>query len=1080
MAQQAGYYTQPTIHGDTIVFVCEDDLWTVPASGGTARRISSARGPVSFPRLSPDGKRLAYSARDDGPAEVYVMDAAGGPSERLTHLGAMMTAAVAWRRDGKTVVLRSNAAQAFLGVTMLYEVAPGGHPKALPCGPARYIDWQPRGKGTVLGINTGDPGRWKRYKGGTAGKLWIDRTGSGDYRPLIELDGNLGNPMWVGSRIYFVSDHEGHGNLYSCTPTGRGLKRHTDHEDYFARFPSSDGKRIVYHAGADLYVFDPAKDTTQRVDVRIQSARTARKPRYAQAGRFLEGAALHPEGRGIALTVRGGAYTMPLWEGAPLRHGDVSSERRRHVSWLPDGERVVMLGDKTGEEALVVARADGTGRPKTIRGDFGRTLDMVVAPKGADRVALTSQRQDVRIVDLKTGKGTEIERSSHQRIAGMSWSPDGRWLAYAIYTSSSTASIHLYDTQRKKIHEITRPDFVDFSPSFDAEGKYLCFLSHRVYDPVYDNQYFDLGFPRGVQPCLIPLAADTPSPFSAAARAPQGPAGVSSGKKPTKGKDAKSEAVRIDLTGIQDRVVAFPVGEERWNSIEAGKGRVFLSYHPVEGFLNQGNWAASGAPPAKQVLQVHNFAEQKTETLVTGITGFALSMDAKSILLRIGNRLRALSANVGPKEIPSRPDVGREAGWIDVERLRVAVDPAAEWGQMFDEMWRLQRDQFWVADMSRIDWQDVYDRYRPLVDRVASRGEFSDLAWELQGELGTSHCYEMGGEYAPAPTWFQGQLGADIQWSARRKRWIVKRIPRGDSWVQSASSPLSAPGLRIREGDEILAVDGRKLSAKVSPAMCLVNQAGRAVRLTVARAGRSRRDVVVQSLGSEQPLRYRDWVEANRERVHKATRGQVGYVHVPNMGPQGFSEFHRYYQKEVDRPGLIVDVRYNGGGHVSQLLLQKLRRERVGYGHSRYMGTESYPGDAPMGPMVCLTNEFAGSDGDIFSHSWKLFGLGPLIGKRTWGGVVGIWPRHALADGTITTQAEFAHWFQDVGWGVENYGTDPDIEVDIKPQDWKDGRDPQMERALQEIRKIIRREKPRVPSLGNKPVLKAPRLKKRS
>jgi len=1081
MAHQAGYYTQPTIHGDTIVFVCENDLWTVSAEGGLARRLTTARGPVQFPRLSPDGRRLAYSAREDGPAEVYVMDAAGGPSERLTHLGAMQTSAVGWRPDGKAVVLRSNAAQPFLGIQALYEVAPGGHPKAIPVGPARYIDWQPRGKGVVLGINTGDPGRWKRYRGGTAGQIWIDRTGTGSFRPLVQLRGNLGNPMWIGKRIYFVSDHEGHGNLYSCTPTGKDLVRHTSHEDFYARYPASDGRRIVYHAGADLYVFDPQTAATRKLDVRVQSARTECSSRYVPAGRFLEGASLHPQGRAVALTVRGGAYTMPLWEGAPLRHGAVSSERRRVVRWLPDGERVVMLSDASGEEALVVARADGAGRPKTIKGDFGRTLDMVVAPKGADRVAMTSQRQEVRIVDLKTGHDVEVERSPHHRIGGMSWSPDGRWLAYSIYVSRQAASIHLYDTQRKKVHEITRPDFVDTSPSFDADGKYLCFLSHRVFDPVYDNQYFELGFPKAVQPCLVTLAADTPSPFSSAMREAAGPAGVKSAAKERekdekgKGGKPKDEPVRIDLAGIQDRVIAFPVGEQRWWKLEAGKGRVFMSYHPVEGFLDM-DWGSQGAPPATQILQVQKLGEGSAETLISGISDFALSADRQSLLVRVGNRLRALSAGLGAKEVPTKPETGRESGWLDVERLRVAVEPSAEWGQMFDEMWRLQRDQFWVPDMSQIDWHEVYERYRPLVARVASRAEFSDLAWELQGELGTSHCYEMGGDYDPAPTWYQGQLGADLAWSAQRKRWIVKRIPRGDSWAPRASSPLAAPGLELREGDELLAVDGRALSAKVSPAMCLVNQSTREVRLTVARAGRKRRDVVVKTLASEQMLRYRDWVEANRERVHKATRGRVGYVHVPNMGPLGFSEFHRYFKQEVNHLGLIVDVRYNGGGHVSQLLLEKLRRRRIGYGYSRYMGTESYPEDAPMGPMVCITNEFAGSDGDIFSHSWKLFGLGPLVGKRTWGGVVGIWPRHALVDGTVTTQAEFAHWFEDVGWGVENYGTDPDIEVDITPQDWKAARDPQMERALHEIEAIIREVKPRIPSMDPKPNLKPPRL----
>ncbi|MDF1702321.1 MAG: PDZ domain-containing protein, partial [Planctomycetota bacterium] len=590
--------------------------------------------------------------------------------------------------------------------------------------------------------------------------------------------------------------------------------------------------------------------------------------------------------------------------------------------------------------------------------------------------------------------------------------------------------------------------------------------------PVYDNQYFDLGFPRGVRPCLVTLSKDTPSPFSAAAREPKPIVG--GGKQ---GKDDSGGGTTIHLAGIQDRVLAFPVGEQRYTRIVGAKGRALFAHMPVEGSMDV-SWRSSGAPPARQVLQAHIFDAAKTETVINGITDFDVSADGAALLVRIGNRVRALAATVLSKDLSPKNDAGRHSGWVDLERLRLEVEPALEWGQMFDEAWRLQRDQFWVADMTQIDWQDVHDRYRPLVDRVATRAEFSDLMWEMQGELGTSHCYELGGDYVPPPAWYQGQLGADIVWSSRKKRWVVQSIPRGDSWEQGATSPLTQPGIGVKVGDEILAVNGTACNAKTSPAMCLVNQAKRAVTLRV-KSGSRTRTVTIETIVSDQMLRYRDWVETNRERVHKATRGRVGYVHVPNMGPWGFSEFHRYFKQEVDKPGLIVDVRYNGGGHVSQLLLQKLRRERVAYGSSRYMGVDTYPNDAPMGPMVCLTNEFAGSDGDIFSHSWKLYGLGPLIGKRTWGGVVGIWPRHALVDGTITTQPEFAHFFIDTGWGVENYGTDPDIEVDITPADWVKGRDPQMERGLAEIEKIIRKEKPKIPDMRKRPSLKVPKLPKR-
>ena len=408
---------------------------------------------------------------------------------------------------------------------------------------------------------------------------------------------------------------------------------------------------------------------------------------------------------------------------------------------------------------------------------------------------------------------------------------------------------------------------------------------------------------------------------------------------------------------------------------------------------------------------------------------------------------------------------------------------------MFREAWRLQRDQFWTPDMSGVDWEGIHDRYSPLVDRVASRTEFSDLMWEMQGELGTSHCYELGGDYRPEPAWHQGFLGVDLDLDGGTGTWRVTRILRGDSWDPKRCSPLAAPGLNIEEGDEILEVGGVAVGKDLSPYERLVHCAGQEVQLTIrsrSRATRGRggkkaapsRILTVKTLSAEYALRYRAWVESNRERVHRETAGRVGYIHIPDMGSLGFSEFHRYYGSEVYREGLIVDVRWNGGGNVSQLLLEKLRRQRIGSDVNRWGTPEPYPTDTPMGPMVALTNEYAGSDGDIFSHSFKLYGLGPLIGKRTWGGVVGIWPRHFLVDGTVTTQPEFAFWFRDVGWGVENYGTDPDIEVENRPQDYARGVDPQLVRGIAEVQRIIRKLRPSLPSFTNRPRLGFRRLPK--
>lgn len=396
---------------------------------------------------------------------------------------------------------------------------------------------------------------------------------------------------------------------------------------------------------------------------------------------------------------------------------------------------------------------------------------------------------------------------------------------------------------------------------------------------------------------------------------------------------------------------------------------------------------------------------------------------------------------------------------------------------MLREAWRLQRDQFWTQDMSKVDWAAVYNRYLPLVERVGSRAEFSDLMWEMQGELGTSHCYELGGDYRPEPHHQTGYLGADFEFDSDAGGWRVTRIVHGDAWNEKADSPLNTPGVNIQEGEVLTAINGQPLTRERSPNAALVNLAGHEVTLTFAGEGEAPpRSVTVKTVQSEMPARYREWVENNRRYVREVTDGRVGYLHIPDMGPRGYAEFHRYYLAEVDREGLIVDLRYNDGGHVSSLLLEKLARRRIGYDAQRWGLPNPYPPESVMGPIVALTNEHAGSDGDIFAHGFKLMKLGTLLGKRTWGGVVGIWPRHALVDGSITTQPEFSFWFSDVGWGVENYGTDPDIEIDNTPQDYARGEDVQLERSIEEIMGQLQANPPQVPDFADKPSRALPTL----
>jgi tricorn protease len=473
-------------------------------------------------------------------------------------------------------------------------------------------------------------------------------------------------------------------------------------------------------------------------------------------------------------------------------------------------------------------------------------------------------------------------------------------------------------------------------------------------------------------------------------------------------------------------------------------------------------------------LELFAFETRLPETLLDKVDRFSLAADHVTLVTRHGKRLRAIAAT-RRKPDPRDPDAAsdapsRKSGWIDLTRIRAAVDPRAEWRQMLREVWRLQRDQFWIPTMSGVDWDAVYKRYAPLLDRVATRGELSDLIWEMQGELGTSHAYEMGGDHRKPPALPLGQLCAELTLAADGSGYDIVNIVAGDPWDPGADSPLNAIGVEAKVGERIVAVNGQPVSRAAPPQALLVHQAGAKVELTL-QGESGTRTALVTTVPDEVPSRYREWVERNRDWVHKQSGGRVGYFHLPDMQSAGFAEFHRYFGAECDRDALVVDLRYNRGGHVSQLLLEKIARKRSGYALARWQRPSPYPEESAAGPVVALTNEHAGSDGDIFSHNFKLMGLGPLVGTRTWGGVIGIWPRHALVDGTETTQPEFSFWFSDVGFSVENYGTDPQIEIDNAPQDAATGHDRQLEVALATALDLAEKHGTGLPEFGSKPVL---------
>ncbi len=1071
----SGYYRTPHIAGDTLTFVSEDDVWIAPAAGGVARRLTTAAGECSLPRLSPDASTVAFVGRDEGHPEIFVMPAAGGPARRVTFLGGDVLSTCGWSADGAEIYFTSDAGSPFVRETNAFAVpAAGGAPRPLELGHAASFAIA-AGGATLIGRNAVDPARWKRYRGGTAGQLWVDAAGSGTFARLgREIAGNLVWPMWVDGRVFFLSDHEGIGNIYSTRPDGSDLRRHTDEQAYYARFPATDGQRIVYACGAEIVLLDPGDGSVRRVALETPSNAPQTVRRFVEAGDFLEAFGPSPDGTQVGLIARGRAFAMPLWEEAVTEFTPASGARLRHFTWLHDGSRVAYVDDSAGFERIAIEAADrGAPVRYVTEENVGRITELVSSPTD-DTLAFANHRHQLMVV-APGAPPRVLDTSNGWRVTDLAFSPDGRYVAYAWSPAHDTSIIRIADLTDDSVHDATAPLRTDRAPAWDPAGRYLYFISTRDFHPVYDALQFDLSFPQAMRPFVVTLRTDVPNPFVAKPAPIHRPKSEDDDEPEDDGGEKPARpAIAIDFAGLPTRLLGFPVEEGHYEQIAGLKGRVVFSQFPVRGI--QPHARASEDGESGGTLLAYDFEQQRAATLAGDIDDFRVGADNRTLVYAARDKLRVIDAG---RDLPEDEDdakapveFNRRSGYLDLSRISVEVDPVAEWRQMYAEAWRLQREQFWDEGMSGVDWDAVYARYAALLPKLRTRVELSDLIWEMQGELGTSHAYEIGGDFRVPPQYRRGFLGADYAWDAAAGGYRIVRIYRGDSWDRDLDSPLAEPGLDVRAGDVILALSGRPVTRDVTPDALLVNLAAREITLTIARGAEKRR-ILARTLRDERMLRYRAWVEENRRIVHERSGGTVGYIHIPDMGPWGFAEFHRGFLSEFDLAGLIVDVRYNRGGHISPLLLEKLARKRVGYDVSRYGPPVPYPPESVAGPIVALTNQFAGSDGDIFSHCFKLYGLGPLVGMRTWGGVIGINPYHRLVDGTLTTQPEYSFWFSDVGWNVENYGTDPDVEVDIAPHESRAAVDPQMERALEIILAGLRDAAPR-PPFGPRPRLTLP------
>ncbi|RPE43227.1 tricorn protease [Streptomyces sp. Ag109_O5-1] len=1096
------YLRLPHLHGDLLCFVAEDDLWLTSLDApGRAWRQTVDRTKVGHPRFSPDGRRVAYTSWRSLVPEIHLVDVDGGPGRQLTYWGSADTQVCGWTPDGDILAVASHG-QPFSYFTWAYKVSPDGDPgRKLPWGPVSDIqvaDIEGERRTLLLtGTPPHEPAGWKRYRGGAMGRLWLH-----GQRLLDGIGGHLCAPMFVGGRIAFLSDHEGVGNLYSCAYDGSDLRRHTDHDAFYARHASSDGTRVVYQCAGDLWLVDDLGPDAapRRLDVRLSGPRAGRRPYQVPAAQHVDGVSVDETGRASAVVVRGSLYWLTHRDGPARTIADTPGVRVRLPEMLGSTGQIAYVTDAGGEDAVEIAylpRATGDRPPRRLAsGQLGRVLELVSDPLG-ERLAVaahdgrlllidvtedadgveasldsldsadlvdhvdpvdsvdsidgiddvddvdTTEADDIDSSDGTSSGGvvTELIQSINGPVRDLAFSPDGSWLTWSHPgIGRSLRQIKMARISDRHVIDVTNGRFEDENPVFTRDGRYLAFLSWRGFDPVYDVHTGDLSFPLGCRPYLVPLSSATPSPF---ALSPDGrPA--AGGLDPVEDEEpGEGGAVTVEVEGLESRVTPFPVTASKYSAMYpvAGGGLVWLRW-PISGALGE-TFVNPADTSGRPTLEYFNISKAKKSELVDHLDWFTVSGDGSRLVVVDEGELRAVPS--------TESGDGDTTVWIDLRRILHEVDPPAEWRQAYAEAGRLIRDYFWDPGMCGIDWDGVLDQYRPLVERVASPDEFADLLREVLGELGTSHAYVTPARRNEGPPHYQrlqGLLGANFV--HRDGGWTVQRILPGDSSDSKARSPLAGTG--IREGAVLTHVDGRPVDPLTGPYPLLAGAGGTTVELTFTpgegESGPPRR-VAVLPLIDERPLRYQDWVAKRRAVVREVSGGKCGYLHIPDMGGSGWAQFNRDLRMEVSRPALIVDVRGNAGGHISELVVEKLTRTILGWDLTRNAQPVSYASNAPRGPIVALTDEATSSDGDMITAAIKLLRLGPVVGQRTWGGVVGMTGRHRLGDGTVITVPMNAAWFEDYGWSVENHGVAPDVEVLRTPLDWAEGRHVEMDDAIQ-------------------------------
>ena len=1076
----------PDIHGDKIVFVYGGDLWLASSSGGRAQRITTHPGRELFPKFSPDGKWIAFTGQYDGNFNVYVMPAEGGQPKQLTFYqgGAQPLSdrmgihdeVVSWFPDSKRIVFLSRRDASNGWTKRLYSVSiDGGWPEPLPIDQGGLISFSPDGTKIAYNIIFRNFRTWKRYTGGLAQSITIYDLKNNTSEDLPHTEWTDTFPMWHGNAIYFSSDRgpEHRLNLYRYDLGAKQTEQLTHFTDFDVMWPSLGPDAIVFENAGYLYTFDPQSNGTKKLNIYLPGERDQAMKHWANVSKSVSDFDISPEGKRAVFSVRGDVFTVPAKEGSIRNLTRTPGIRERQVAWSPDGRGIAYVSDRSGEDEIYITPQDGLGKEQQITSGY---KGFKFAPAWSfDSKKLAWADKDLRLwyVDINDRKPVEVDRGKYGEITNYAWSPDSRWLVYDKSENSGFSLVYLYSLETRTSTPVTTSMTNSYGGIFDPEGKYLYFLSDRDYNEIVGSIDFEFANPKTTRVYVVTLRKDEPSPFQVlsdeaqikkeepapqatneAAKSDNQAAGkekqkeIENGKEAKPGEKEKPAAFHIDLEGIGDRVVALPTDPGVINTLAAGKGFIYYSTTPIQGL--------SGPIPGEtSAVQVYDLKERKSKTLIEGVERFAVSFDGSKLLYETEGGANGHTYGI----IDAKPDGEKKTGdgALNLSGMRAELDPPQEWKQMFEEVWRQERDYFYEASMNGVDWPKVRDKYAALLPYVADRYSLTYILGEMIGELSNSHTYVGGGDYPSVPAVSVGLLGADFEVNPASGMYRIKKIYPGENWDSSLRSPLTEPGVQVKEGDYLLAVNGRSLRAPQNLYELFVNTANETVTLTVnsKSSDDGSRTVQVKPIADEFKLRELNMIETNRKKVDAATQGRVGYVYLPDMGDEGLNQFVKQYFPQIRKQGLIFDVRYNGGGFVDPLIFARLRRILAGMNSQRNWESSTVPSQVFNGSLACVTNHFAASDGDIFSYYFKYYKLGPLIGERTWGGVRGIRGLIPLMDGGYISRPEASRYDLNSQWIIENRGVEPDIVVENRPEQVVKGEDPQLEKAIEVVMKDI-------------------------